>query len=267
MTDTILERLEPRTLLAATNLPTVLDPTFGFRGVFPTHEDSFTNDPFGFSTSYDTAAAAFLPDGRIAQVYHTYSFDNAAQEAFNHVNLELVDPDGATPAVFFDTTDPRVPNLYNVNLAAQSDGKIIVAALDDNRFVVARFVATGESQGGLDPTFGDNGIATVTFPGIYTPDIRRPRILIDSAGRIVVVADTANEGLFRLLIAHLRPPASSTSHFSGDGKSMTPPTTGEPETDRGPERRPHRHRRQRPRRLGPAHRPVPSPLRPRRCAR
>ena len=82
-------------------------------------------------------------------------------------------------------TTPGQPSDSGVGIAAQTDGKIVIAdesgAGAGNGFTIVRLLAGG----GLDPEFGGTGFVNTPIPGSATAKGRATDVLVQPDGRIV----------------------------------------------------------------------------------
>lgn len=108
-----------------------------------------------------------------------------------------------------------------LSLVLQADGKILVGGYshngDDYDFAVARY----NTNGGLDTSFGGDGLVTTDFGG----DDYGRSITLQSNGKILVGGDSEVVGIYDtrsdLAIARYNIDGSLDTSFSGDGKLIT----------------------------------------------
>jgi uncharacterized delta-60 repeat protein len=157
----------------------------------------------------EALALALQPDGKIlvgGGIFNqtTVSADmmllrltttGALDTSFNH-----------TGKVMIDDGDAEIGQ----DLAVQPNGMILVAGEhDQNSMVVARV-----SPGGLvDPSFGDEGVATATFGSPPTNAVARG-IALQPDGKIVIAGD----GQGAIGVARLQPGGALDTTFGGDGE-------------------------------------------------
>lgn len=150
--------------------PGTLDPSFGDGGmVWLKYAGS------------QASGVAVQSDGKLIVV-------GATQAGFAVIRLlptGALDPSFGTNGLV--TTSIGNTGFYSA-VAVQGDGRIVAtggAQFNDNRsydFAVARYLA----DGGLDPSFGEAGVATTSFgPGPFQDDYPRS-ILVQPDGRILV---------------------------------------------------------------------------------
>lgn len=75
-------------------------------------------------------------------------------------------------------------------------------------------------SGDLDPTFSSDGKAQVGFGGGYDR-VRGNDVLVQSSGKVVLVAPLTDGGATRFGVARLRPNGSPDPTFSGNGRRTT----------------------------------------------
>jgi uncharacterized delta-60 repeat protein len=99
-----------------------------------------------------------------------------------------LDPAFGTNGVVKTSFGTMVPGAYDLayDVKIQPDGRIIVAgwttpAVSQGAFGAVRYDTTG----GIDPTFGTNGLATVSFGGAGTAN----GLALDGLGRLLLVGD------------------------------------------------------------------------------
>ncbi len=181
--------------------PGDLDPSFGFGG-------KVTTD---FGGSYGGATAvAVQPDGKVVVVGETGDVYEDRSIAIARYN-----PDGSLDSTFSDdgvqTTD--VSGGFGSggrDLAIQADGKIVVVGVGGGvgteQAVVVRYAADGS----LDPTFSDDGQATLDF---YSGSA----VAIQPDGKIVVGGGQPTYPDSWFGFARLTESGELDPTFSGDG--------------------------------------------------
>lgn len=220
---------EPYTVhfsLVRYNIDGSVDPGFGKGGGVITPDQNVVNQ--GLSL-------AVQPDGKIV-----LAGNSGGDFAFVRYN-----PDGSIDQSFGTNGKAVVPNTSTVySIAIQPDGKIVAAGTSyngtNNDFALVRL----ESNGSLDPSFGNNGRVVTSVHG----DDRAYAVAIQSDGRLVVAGSSwtnvnPNPGdivLIRYFSEACGPPpqttivgtppwqtnnTTATFEFVGSGNSGTPLTT------------------------------------------
>ncbi|GAA4443745.1 VCBS domain-containing protein [Novipirellula rosea] len=153
----------------------------------------------GFSSVVQT-------DGKIVMVGSSYFADNDITVVRFHTNGELDLTFGGGDGIA--TLDAGGSELA-VDVALQSDGKIVVFGSSDNDLLVARFTVAGV----LDATFDSDGYAITDVNGIDSAS----EIAIQSDGKIVVAGNT-DAGGNNFSVVRYNTDGSLDTTFSGDGK-------------------------------------------------
>jgi uncharacterized delta-60 repeat protein len=198
---------------AASATPGTLDASFGVGGALRTN----------FGGTYDWAyATAIQPDGRIlaagvSDAHGTYDFAVA-----RYTSTQRLDPTFGDHGVVL--TDFGHSYDWAYALALQPDGKIVVAGVSDvsgsRDFALARYNADGT----LDPTFGRQGLVTLSIRSLTTDIIHG--IAIQPDGKIVAAGVTF-EDVFTLrphgdfMAARLMPDGSRDLTFGIGGVTTT----------------------------------------------
>ena len=143
-----------------------------------------------FGTGYDLASAiALQEDGRIIAAGHAHT---GADVAFA---LARYHPDGSLDTTFdLDgkvTTSVSPYDDYGEDIVLQPDGKILMTGLisspvNINGFVLVRY----NSDGSLDDTFGDGGMATSNFNCV----VWGQAVILQPDGKIVTAGSTCGPG-------------------------------------------------------------------------
>lgn len=162
-------------------------------------------------------ALALQPDGKIIAVGETVvgSTYMAAIARYN--------TDGTLDAGFSGdgkhTVTLGAMNAYAYAVAVQPDGKILVAGYTFQPgtvdFTVFRFL----SDGTLDPSFSGDGIATVDYASTLD---NAYAMVLQPDGKILV----AGNGGANFMLARLNSNGSLDTSFDGDGKVVTPFSSG-----------------------------------------
>ncbi len=120
---------------------------------------------------------------------------------------------GTAGSVFVPALDPRFAPLHFSALAATSDGGVLVAGIrfGSPRMVVVRLLENGTP----DPSFGDDGLATVAIPGRGSGAFE---IAVQPNGRIVLGGYALGRPALARLLANGRPDPS----FGKDGVALAP---------------------------------------------
>ncbi|MEU9994740.1 calcium-binding protein [Streptomyces sp. NPDC050848] len=191
---------------AALAAPGDLDPGFGGDGTVLT-------DAGGEEVGNDVVVQA---DGRIVVV------GTDAPDSFGNFAITRYLADGSPDSTFGDggrvSTDIGGFTDAAEAVAVQDDGKIIVVGSSATgfeeccTFTVARYTAAG----GLDPTFGDGGIAFLTAFGQPAAALD---VAVRSDGRIVAAGYAGG----RFAAARLLTDGTPDTSFDGDGTVATDP--------------------------------------------
>lgn len=220
-----VEALEDRTLAAAG----ALDNTFS--------GDGRTLLPALRNGNEVGKAVAVQQDGRI--LVAGFAEDRVAQPQGLKIRVSRLTDDGTLDATFGSSGSTMLDFLVGVDignlredqtiaLALQPDGRILVAGSTprggtDWDFVVARL----NSDGALDRTFSDDGIATVDYnlPGGDSDD-RLGAMTLDAQGRVVLAGVAPSGTGLNAAVARLRSDGSLDPTFSDDGRAVVAPTAG-----------------------------------------
>jgi uncharacterized delta-60 repeat protein len=163
----------------------------------------------GSDSSFDGVRAMVLDaSGRIVAV---------ANAGSNFVIVRL-NADG-TPDASFGTGGRAASSVpagtaAAAALAIDAGGRIVVAGYTYayEHFVLLRYKADGS----LDAGFGDAGIARATFPGA---SMTAGGLVIDAAGRLVVVGSAYRDWKYQLALARLLSDGTPDPTFGGNGTS------------------------------------------------
>ena len=190
------------------SLPTVLrylpdgtpDPSFGASG-------QVVNNFVGGRGARLTDVLV-QPDGKIVA---TGTFLPASGEPAGvsvEIGVARYLPDGSLDPSFdgdgWRIVDVGRPNAQGLRVARQPDGKLVVAGSGSDGVQQGVVLARLLEDGSLDPSFGDDGTAIVTYRGAY-PSPRDITLALDG----------------RILLTGLTPGGSVIGRFFGD--AMTPP--------------------------------------------
>ena len=195
-----------------------LDPTFGHAGQLQ----------IDFNNSTDIAyAVALQPDGKLVLVGTTYTNNDFSKEDFA-VSRHL--PDGTPDSSFGNngrvTTD--FPGLAAVasSVVVQPDGKILVAggAFPNFTFLGDFVLVRYQSNGALDPSFGNGGIVVTSFPGqgSYANDVAlQPDGKIVAAGTDFLNFSTEESSNTDFAIARYTSTGALDTSFGNGGGVVT----------------------------------------------
>lgn len=194
------------------------DTSFNERGLIYVGEGDFPNSNYFYGEG-----VAIQPDGKIVVSGDMLDDDNLDEQ----ISLARLNPDGSLDAATFGTNGngtvaTTLPNFRNVGggLALQRDGKIVVAgtvfsysnSANDN-LALARF----DTNGSLDPAFGESGIVTTDF-GLNENGMG---VLIQADGKIVVVGKIFDEDISDILLVRYNKDGSLDNRFGENGKVIT----------------------------------------------
>jgi uncharacterized delta-60 repeat protein len=181
--------------------PGDLDLSFGGNGKVATNFTSGDDMAFG---------VAIQSDGRIVAV--------GSADFQNEFALARYTPDGSLDASF--DGDGKLTTTFTGDhdsahdLAIQADGKIVAAGTAGfDSYALARY----ESDGSLDPSFGEDGKVLTNLTGGF--DVAYA-VAIQANGKIVVAGRSAGAG-GRFALARYESDGSLDPSFSGDGKVLT----------------------------------------------
>ena len=192
---------------SATAAPGDLDLSFGGNGKVATNFTSGDDMAFG---------VAIQSDGRIVAV--------GSADFQNEFALARYTPDGSLDASF--DGDGKLTTTFTGDhdsahdLAVQADGKIVAAGTAGfDSYALARY----ESDGSLDPSFGEEGKVLTNLTGGF--DVAYA-VAIQADGKIVVAGRSAGAG-GRFALARYESDGSLDPSFNGDGKVFTNFTSGD----------------------------------------
>lgn len=187
--------------------PGDLDPAFGNKGKVITRFAS------GYAVIY---GMAYQADGRIVTVGATETGGPGGRD----FALARYNPDGSLDSSFdYDglvITDFGSRDEAAASVAIQMDGKIVVAGYSNRDFVVARYT----SKGGLDLTFGNNGMTTTDFNNASD---WIASIALQPDGKIIAVGLAgvpASSGDADFALARYNPDGSLDSSFGPKGQGF-----------------------------------------------
>jgi uncharacterized delta-60 repeat protein len=166
----------------------ILDPTFGSGGIVLTD--------FGGASDSALGGVAIQPNGTIVA---SGTVNSNAEGTIADFGLARYEADGSLDQSFGDggtvvsnITDHRASTD---SMVLQPDGKIVLGGGSNDGMTVARY----ETDGSLDASFGNGGVAADLASGIHANDLA-----LQSDGRVVVVA----------VATALTPPSTVTSDFA-----------------------------------------------------
>ncbi len=162
-------------------------------------------DEYAMSVSLDSAGRVLL--------------GGTSNQPATHIDFAAarLDSDGTLdPAFGIDgrvTTDIGTPGSGDFGqqvVAYQSDGKAIMVGSSGNKMVAVRYNA----DGGLDSTFGVDGIARIAF----NANVVGNSVAVDSAGRVLIAGYLLSPTGPDFAVARLTPSGALDTSFSGDGE-------------------------------------------------
>jgi uncharacterized delta-60 repeat protein len=190
-----------------------LDTSFGGDGRVTTN----------YTGTYDAAFAVLIQtDGRIVVA--------GTAGAYRRFALARYNPDGSRDSGFGDmgkvTTRfiPHGPDQFATAIAVQADGRLVAVGTETTAvgFALARF----ESDGALDPTFGEDGMVTTDF--LTRHDLGyvggwARGVAIQADGKIVAAggAPVGSGGDTEFALARYQPDGTLDASFGGDGRITT----------------------------------------------
>jgi uncharacterized delta-60 repeat protein len=192
------EGLEVRSLLAVG-----LDPSFGFGGValLPVPPSSATS---AFSGSLTTEA---LQNGKVVAVGTETTTTSTTSTSSSVLVVTRFNPDGTLDTTFGSSGVQTIPlpsgvqssSVSAVDVVVQPDSKIDVlggSVTNSTTSATELLVARVDPNGGLDPTFGTNGVSLTDFsPSPPSPatkvDFNASAMALGPDGRIVVAGFTS----------------------------------------------------------------------------
>jgi uncharacterized delta-60 repeat protein len=203
-----LEALEDRCVPSA---PGTLDTTFGSGGIVTTS--------FGSRTSDYASAVAVQTDGKV--VAAGISVGTSGQtDSFDVVRYN---PNGTLDSTFgsggeVETKFPTgsIGGFGHMGLLLQSDGKILLAGIQNNNLELIRY----NTNGSLDTTFGGTGKISTSFP--YSPAYLAGVGLetVNGVTKIVAAGDL-NLSVYALGVARYNLNGSLDTSFGSGGESVT----------------------------------------------
>jgi uncharacterized delta-60 repeat protein len=193
--------------------PGDLDLSFGNQGLLWLPQSST-----GASSGLIGEDMAVGPEGEIFVLQGQYTCGSS--DCTRRLSLQRFGPDGV-PDVGFGTDGSSdalsvVSNQsfpHNASLAVGGDGRPVVAANDDGDITLARF----NRDGGLDPSFGTNGMVTTDFGG----DESGPQVAVRPDGEIVMAGASSFEAFglaYTVLAGYLPTGALDPSFGSGSAE-------------------------------------------------
>ena len=213
--------MKPRSVIAAAALVLALLPAQAFAGSI--HLDPSFGDgglfvrPPSPERSSSASDMAIGPDGRVVVLGSRFvSGGQGSATAFGFDADGRSDPNFGGP-------DPGVTDLVAGSGYARSlgfaDGKLLVAtvAYTDSGPPSVRLIRM-LADGGLDPTFGSNGVVDtglVTFGGLFATRMADGRIVLATTG-----PDQRNYAFPDMMVARLLPDGSLDPSFSEDGRVL-----------------------------------------------
>jgi uncharacterized delta-60 repeat protein len=193
--------------------PGQLDPSFGVGGMVVTQ----------FPSSYSGAhAVAVQPDGRVLAAGFAHTNDSIISD----VALTRYDASGALDATF--GTGGRVRTDFGGRfdeafaVAAQPDGRVVVAGSSSDATGADMAVARYNSDGTLDTSFEGDGMALVDFGG----EASARAVALQPDGKVVLagwVSHPAGGGccVSDFALARLTSAGALDTSFDGDGQVVT----------------------------------------------
>lgn len=164
------------------------------------------------------AAIAQQPDGKIVVVGSGGPSFSAVFAVARYNADGTLDPSfGTGGTVFSDIGSGASSGAVDVHL--QPDGGIIAAGFVYSGGYLDFAVVRYGSDGVLDPTFGDQGVATVDFGG----DDGVGGLAVDGGGRLVLAGGTRSPGTTAadFALVRLRPDGSIDDGFGAGGRVVT----------------------------------------------
>ncbi len=220
------EGLEGRTLLSVG-----LDPTYGFGGV------SELNLPPNTATTtyFQTIESIALQSGKVVAVGQTTAEGSGSD--VTSLNVWRLNTNGTLDTSFGSSGMQTIPTsaggvTYTVDTAAdiavQSNGSIDVLALvtptspaGSEEYLVAQLTATGA----LDTSFGNSGIALVSFGANFSVDAETSSLALGPDGKIVIAttlfSSASSSDVFG--IARLNTNGTLDTTFNTTGLFTVPP--------------------------------------------
>jgi uncharacterized delta-60 repeat protein len=181
-----------------------LDTTFGTNGLVTTPISNSDDNNF-FKAVLETDDGKILAGGTAGYEFATllsYNQDGSLNTDFG-TNGKLI--------LSFNGSREHIKDMIK-----QPDGKILITSETKNTndnydFIVARI----NQDGSYDSSFGNNGVAIITFGN----DGERPSTLaLQPDGKIVVAGHTDGNIIYKMAIARLLPNGTLDNSFSDDGK-------------------------------------------------
>jgi uncharacterized delta-60 repeat protein len=158
----------------------------------------------------DLQATTLLPDGRIV---------TAGTKNGDMLLMRFL-PDGRFDPSFFGngSTQLGAPGYYLVvnSVAAQADGKLVVAGSASPFGTTDFFVARVDPAIGLDASFGDGGFVMTDFDNQYDG---ANAVLVQPDGKIVAGGNAMVGNDYDFAVARYNANGSLDTSFSGDGKA------------------------------------------------
>lgn len=102
-----------------------------------------------------------------------------------------------------------------ISMARQADGKIVAAGFSDADMTLVRW----NNDGSVDDTFGDNGVARITFPG--EDGSAAEDVAIQPDGKIVASGYAHGANVDSFAAVRLETDGSYDTSFGGDGRVLT----------------------------------------------
>lgn len=193
-----------------------LDSSFGTNGVVLTQ--------FGSSTS-QANAVSIQPDGKIVVA----GFGNNDAANGPKILVARYNPNG-TLDESFGQSGKVVATIgtqdFPFALTLQTDGKIVVGGyswMPGEDFSVLRL----NTNGSLDQTFGDGGKVTTNFGSSFD---RGYALASQDDGKIILAGDCWTGAKYDVCVARYNADGMPDNSFDGDGKIITPLTSGQNET-------------------------------------
>jgi len=188
--------------------PAELDRTFGNQGSVVVDGPSGARLP-----TQAPAKMAVGPNGEILVLYvPAASCSGGFQSCTIDWSIARFSPDGVRDAQFNPTFPVRGNEYSEAALAVGPDGKPVIAAVDSNRVVVARFDQTGA----LETTFGSEDAHPLESVA-YSP----PVVAVQADGKVVVAAEgPLDEGGSDLRVVRYLPSGPRDPGFGNAGEAV-----------------------------------------------
>jgi uncharacterized delta-60 repeat protein len=186
----------------------ILDPTFGAGGKVTTAVGSRSS----------AGAVTLQPDGKIVVAGRTTSGSDYAFALVRYTSTGALDPSFGTGGI---VTTPFGEGFAGARaIVLQPDGKLVVAGIAGTDFALARY----DSNGSLDPSFGEGGTLTTKFrpePGPEERDDIVEALVIQPDGKLVAAGWTDSGANYDYALARYRTDGSLDPGFGSGGRVTT----------------------------------------------